>query len=203
MLFHFDFEEMNARSLRNTSTESAQASDSFVLDGLDLEILRLLVSDGRKPFNKLAEELSVSDVTIKMRIKKLSADGILKGFAPIIDYGKLGYDVTSFIELKIVPGTLNQVVDVLERIPQVVELYELHSHCDLLLKVKAKNPEDLRSVIVDRIRHTLNRKLISDDSSAVLRKYKEGSNVPVVLWGTPRPEVKAVDSDLQVKLTDR
>ena len=59
----------------------------------------------------LAKQLDASDVTIKSRVKKLTANGTLKGFAPIIDYDKLGYAVTSFLELKIVPGTLKEVVE--------------------------------------------------------------------------------------------
>jgi Lrp/AsnC family transcriptional regulator for asnA, asnC and gidA len=191
---------MPHRSLRIVNSQPVSALD--VLDEIDLEILRLLVSDGRRPFNQIAKELGVSDVTIKTRIKRLSATGILKGFAPIIDYEKLGYGVSAFIELKIVPGSLDEVLEVLERIPEVVDLYELHSHCDLLVKVKARTLDDLRTVIVDKIRYNLKRRLVSDDSSTILRTYIEGSNLSARPWGTRMPELNTVARG-KVKLTAR
>ncbi len=162
-----------------TTHTAKEAPGKIILDDLDRGILRSLVSDGRKPFTDIAKELGVSDATIHGRVSRLMAEGVVTGFVPVVDYQRLGYEVTTFIEIKIVPGTLNEVVEVIKHIPQVIEFYELHSHCDLLVKVKAKNLAELRRVIVEGIRFPLKQKVISDDAYTVLRIHKEGSTIPI------------------------
>ncbi len=170
---------MSRKHVEATTHTANLASGGIILDALDRGILRSLVSDGRKPFTDIARELGVSDATIHGRVSRLMAEGVVTGFVPVVDYQKLGYEVTTFIEIKIVPGTLNEVVEVIKHIPQVMEFFELHSHCDLLIKVKARNLAELRSVVVEKIRFALKQKLISDDAYTVLRIHKEGSTLPI------------------------
>jgi Lrp/AsnC family transcriptional regulator for asnA, asnC and gidA len=49
-------------------------------DRLDLRILRSLNRDGRKPYKTIAEELDVSDATIRKRVKRMQKEGIIKQF---------------------------------------------------------------------------------------------------------------------------
>lgn len=48
----------------------------MVLDATNLEIIRRL-RDGRKPFRRIAEELSVTENTVRTRVNRLMDEGVL------------------------------------------------------------------------------------------------------------------------------
>lgn len=68
------------------------ASDD--LDELDLGILHLLQENAREttPVD-MAEQLPVSDQTIRNRIEKLEERGVIEGYVPVIDYEKAGFPI--------------------------------------------------------------------------------------------------------------
>jgi Lrp/AsnC family transcriptional regulator for asnA, asnC and gidA len=141
------------------------------LDQLDLKILHALRNDARKPFLNLARKLKVSDATIHMRVRRLRKEGVIRGFYTDIDDRKLGYDTTAFIRVRLVPGTTDAVVRGLSTIRGIVEMHEVHSHSDLLLKVKAKSLAELRNKLVTEIGRVPN--IVSKETSVVLRVVKE------------------------------
>ncbi|WP_224447194.1 Lrp/AsnC family transcriptional regulator [Haloprofundus salilacus] len=64
------------------------------LDEIDLGILHLLQTDARKqtPVD-MAEELPVSDQTIRNRIQKLEDQGIIDKYIPVVDYERAGFPI--------------------------------------------------------------------------------------------------------------
>ena len=143
------------------------------MDELDIKILDILESNSREAFTEIAEKLNVSDATVHIRVKRLVDEGVIKKFTVALDYQKLGYPVTAFIEIKLGPGSIDRVMDILKRLNGVVDIYELHSHCDVLIKVKATDLNSLRNTVVEGIRGTLTEELISDDVYTVLRVVRE------------------------------
>ncbi len=145
---------------------------SLTMDELDLQILRSLREDARIPYLKLASSLGVSDVTVHSRVRKMVEDGTITGFTTAIDYGKLGYTITAFLEINVKPGTADEVIDRLTKIEGVVEAHEIHGHCDILLKVKVRSLEELRDKIVNEIRKT--KDLVRSEAYTVLKVVREG-----------------------------
>lgn len=156
-------------------------------DALDATILEILRRDGRASFTEIGEKLKVSDVTVHLRIKRLLEKGIIKNISANLDYGKLEYPVLAFVELKVTPGTIGRVAETIRELEGVVEIYELHSHCDLMVKVRAKDLDDLRNKVVLGMRTKLRRDLISDDVHPVLRIVREGGDVSIPLGGSLSP----------------
>ncbi len=150
-------------------------------DGIDSAILEILRRDGRASFTDIANKLKVSDVTVHLRIKKLVERGIIKNFSANLDYSKLDFPIIAFIELKIAPGTISKVTESIIGLEGLLEVYELHSHCDLMLKVRARDLNDLRDKVVFGIRSRLKQELLSDDVHPVLRSVKEGGDISIPL----------------------
>ncbi len=160
-------------------------------DDVDSAILEILRRDGRASFTDIANQLKVSDVTVHLRIKKLLERGIIKNFSANLDYSKLDYPVIAFVELKIAPGTIAKVTESILGLEGVIEVYELHSHCDLILKVRARDLNDLRNKVVIGIRTKLRQDLLSDDVHPVLKIVKEGGDISIPLT-RDLPPVSAV-----------
>lgn len=120
------------------------------MDLLDLKILLKLSENSRKSFAQIARELGVGESTVYLRVKKLFDQGVLKGFTVDVDYNMLGFGAEVFIELKPIPRSVKYVVNELIKIPNVLELYEVSGNYSLLVKVIARNNEEL-SAVIDKI----------------------------------------------------
>ena len=60
------------------------------LDDLDRKILALLQRDGRRSFAEIGREVGLSTPSIKRRVDRLEAAGVIRGYAAVVDAGKLG-----------------------------------------------------------------------------------------------------------------
>ena len=73
----------------------------YPLDKLDREILRKLLEDSRKSYQEIARELIVSGGTIHVRTGKMKEAGVIKGSQLVIDYQRLGLEVTAFVGINL------------------------------------------------------------------------------------------------------
>src|SRR4051812_50215072 len=49
-----------------------------MLDQLDHRIVEALVQDGRRPFVRIAADLGVSEASVRQRVARLTADGVMQ-----------------------------------------------------------------------------------------------------------------------------
>src|SRR5436189_5173468 len=70
------------------------------LDDLDLQILTLLLHDGRAPASQLAEQVGLSRPAVADRIDKLERQGVIRGTTVVVDHEVLGRRVTAFVNAR-------------------------------------------------------------------------------------------------------
>lgn len=118
------------------------------LDSLDEKILKLIVENARIPFLEVARECGVSGAAIHQRVQRLINLGIIKGSEFVVNAEKIGYETCAYIGIFLTsPSSFRNVVEGLEKIPEVVECYYTTGQYDLLIKVYAKNNKDLLRII--------------------------------------------------------
>jgi Lrp/AsnC family transcriptional regulator for asnA, asnC and gidA len=117
------------------------------LDILDMNIIKCLTEDGRSTYRSIANEAGVSEATIKNRIDRLIAEGVIKKFTIMLDYHKLGRAIKSFIGLKVQPAKLQSIVDHMKEHPDVHVLYRTSGDVDLLFEVIFEKMEDLNTFL--------------------------------------------------------
>jgi Lrp/AsnC family transcriptional regulator for asnA, asnC and gidA len=115
------------------------------LDGIDKQILGMLLDDSRIPLSHISQEVGISSPAIRERMRKLEQEGIIKGFSTIVDYKKLGLGLTAFIGLNMDESKCCQedVFFELEKIPRVLEAHFTNGEEDILVKVVTENTETL------------------------------------------------------------
>jgi DNA-binding Lrp family transcriptional regulator len=118
-----------------------------LLDDLDVAILRRLNQDARKSFRDIARELEVSISTVSNRVKRLESEGIILGYAPILDEKKLGYDVLAVIGVRISKGKLLEVQRKIAREDKVVEVYDVTGEYDSVIIARFRNTKELDAFI--------------------------------------------------------
>ena len=125
-----------------------------VLDSLDRHILKLISQDARIPFLEVARACNVSGAAIHQRVAKLSNLGIIKGSQFIIDPEKIGYETCAYMGLFLKePGNFDHVVEELKKIPEVVECHYTTGSYTMLIKLYAKDNEQLMELLNDKLQN--------------------------------------------------
>ena len=126
------------------------------LDKLDVKLLKMLSENARKPYLEIARETGVSGAAIHQRMAKLQSLGIVKGTETLIDPASIGYETTAYLGVFLRdPSRFDEILAKLQQIPEIVECHLITGQYDLLLKVYARNNEDLLNFIHTKI-FTLN-----------------------------------------------
>jgi Lrp/AsnC family transcriptional regulator for asnA, asnC and gidA len=120
---------------------------STLLDDLDLRILRLLNADARKSFREIAKAVDASLSTVSNRVRKLEEEDIIMGYAPILNEGRLGYDVLAVVGVKIHKGKLLAVQRRIAKDDRVTHVYDVTGEWDSIVVVRLKNTRELDAFI--------------------------------------------------------
>jgi Lrp/AsnC family transcriptional regulator for asnA, asnC and gidA len=146
-----------------------------LLDETNLKIIDMLTRDASRPFVEIAKELEISDATVHMRVRRLLAAGIIRKFTIATDSRMLGYGHLAFMGINMKEGSADEVTDELSRLDEVLEIHEIHGRFDLLLKVRARNLEEMRDIVVNKVRRL--PRITDAELMAVLTTKKEEQSV--------------------------
>jgi Lrp/AsnC family transcriptional regulator, regulator for asnA, asnC and gidA len=147
------------------------------LDAIDFRIIDLLSKDSSTTFVDIAKHIGVSDATIHIRVRRLREAGVIGNFTISVDNKRLGYGHLVFMGVNVGPGFAEEVTNSLSSIDEILEIHEMHNRFDLLLKIRAKNLDELREIVVNKIRslpHILEAELLT-----ILKTRKEEQIVPI------------------------
>lgn len=122
------------------------------IDNLDRKILDLLQLDGRMAYTEIAKKLTISHGTVHQRMARLEELGIIKGTSIIIDYQKIGYDVTTLLGIHLKSAKDQaKVIDRLKAMKEVVEVYYTTGVFALIIKVHNRNIKDFHHFLSDKL----------------------------------------------------
>lgn len=119
-----------------------------MIDHLDDKIIEILKKDSRRPFVEIANELEVSEGTIRSRVKKLLEEGIIQAFT-IKTSSK---NVKALVEVKIdVNVNTSDIADQIASFDGVSEVYEVTGEEDIVAIIDVTSSPQLNEII-ERIR---------------------------------------------------
>jgi Lrp/AsnC family transcriptional regulator, regulator for asnA, asnC and gidA len=150
---------------------------SDLLDEVNLRIIDILNRDASRPFVEIAKELEISDATVHMRVRRLMAAGIIRKFTIATDSQLLGYDHIAFMGINIKEGSTDEVTASLSQFDEILELHEMYGQFDLLLKIRSKSLEEMRDIVVNKIRRI--PQITDGELMTVLKTIKEEQMVPL------------------------
>jgi Lrp/AsnC family transcriptional regulator, regulator for asnA, asnC and gidA len=148
-----------------------QISNDDLLDDVNLRIIDILGRDSSTPFVEIAKQIGISDATVHIRVRRLIAAGIISKFTISVNNNLLGYDHLAFMGINVEPGSAEEVTVNLTNIDEVLEIHEMHGRFDLLLKIRAKDLNQMREIVVNKIRKLPN--IIETELMTVLKSRKE------------------------------
>ncbi|WP_248518053.1 HTH-type transcriptional regulator Lrp [Salinarchaeum laminariae] len=116
-------------------------------ENLDAKLVNELLGDGRASLRSLAEELDVSVTTVSNHLGDLEDGGVVRGYTPIVDYSKMGFDVTAILQLKVEGDALPEITDRLDGEKQMVSVYEVTGNYDIIAVGKFNDTDDMNAQI--------------------------------------------------------
>ncbi len=113
-------------------------SEKISLDAADRRILNLLQRDASLSLAQLSEEVGLSPTPCWKRVKRMEAEGVIRGRVTLLSREAIGLGVTAFVSIRAGAhdeSWLKQFDEGVSAIPEVVEMYRMAGEVDYLLKV--------------------------------------------------------------------
>jgi Lrp/AsnC family transcriptional regulator, regulator for asnA, asnC and gidA len=127
-------------------------SENLEIDNTDLKILSILLEDAQMPYTEIAKKIFVSGGTVHVRMKKMEQMGIVKGSQLIVDFSKLGYDITAFLGIYLEKSSLyNEVAGKLKEIKEIVNIHYTTGSWSIFVRIHCKDTKHLREVLSEKI----------------------------------------------------
>jgi DNA-binding Lrp family transcriptional regulator len=142
-----------------------------ILDEIDKIIIHTLRQDCFTPFVKIASKLRVTEGTIRHRVKKLMKSGIIKRFTVDTDPTLLGFGTLTFVIISVSPGLVREAAKEIAKIPFVLEVHEVHTYGDLLLKIRSTDLSDTAKILSEQVKKV--RGVVSSQVIPVLNVWKD------------------------------
>ena len=122
------------------------------IDKLDRKNLGILSLNARIPFKDVAAECGVSRAAIHQRVQHLIENGVIVGSGFHVNPKSLGYTTCTYVGLNLERGSMyREVVERISSIPEVIECHFTTGSYTMLVKLFAKDNEQLMDLLNNKI----------------------------------------------------
>jgi Lrp/AsnC family transcriptional regulator for asnA, asnC and gidA len=122
------------------------------MDETDKKILNVLSENSRTSISSISKKTGIPNSTISNRIHKLEKNNVIEQYTTILNPEKIGVNVTALIIIQTETEKHEHVEIELPKLEQVSQVYSISGEYDILIKVWAKNLEELNEIINSQIR---------------------------------------------------
>src|ERR1700757_5151763 len=127
------------------------AGHMAALDETDRQIVEALRADGRMSMRALADLIHISRASAYARVARLEREGVITGYAAIIDPVRAGYALSAYVYLDIAQRSWKSVRGQLLTMPEVDHVALTSGAHDILLRVRVRDAASLRDVVLTRL----------------------------------------------------
>lgn len=155
-------------------------SSRFQLDNKDRDIISILQREGRVSFAELGRRIELSAPAVHARVRRLEEQGLIRGYAALLDRERAGNDILCFINISLRHHQREEDEQFREEVlamPEVLECHHVTGEFDYLLKVIVPNRRALETFLMDRL--TALPQLDKVHTNLVLREVKNDTAIPL------------------------
>ena len=118
------------------------------MEDIDRKIVSLLARNGRMSFTELARQAGLSVSAVHQRVRRLEQDGVIKGYAAVLNPEDVGLPLTAFVSVK--PFDAAAPDDLPQRLEHLTAIEACHSVAgdeNYILKVRVPSPAALEELL--------------------------------------------------------
>jgi len=146
-----------------------------MMDEKDERILELLQQDGRMTNVDLARAVELTPSAMLERVRKLEERGLIKGYMALVDPHALELGLLAFIFMRVDDEyeleQSERTAEGLSALPCVMEVHHLAGEDCFLIKVRARDTDDLYRILKEEFGQFKN--IRSKRTTIVLKTVKE------------------------------
>lgn len=121
---------------------------------MDRSIIAALARDGRQSMADLAAAVGLSKTPVQARVRRLEAEGIIRGYSALIDRERIGEGHVAFVQVTL-NDTRSAALDAFNRaalaVPEIEQCHMIAGAFDYLLKVRTRDIVAYRRILGERI----------------------------------------------------
>ena len=117
------------------------------LDALDQKIVRLLIENARISYSDIGQQIGISRVAVKARIRALEQRGVIEEYTTIINPQKISGAVSCYFEIETLPETLARVTEILNQNETITQIYRVTGKNKLHVHAVAAGSEEMETLI--------------------------------------------------------
>ena len=117
------------------------------LDATDAQILGALDSDARLSMSTLARLVGMSAPSVSERVRRLEADGVIRGFTVDVDTRAIGFQIRAMVRIRPLPGKLHLVERLIQERPEFVECDKITGDDPFLARLVVHTIEQMDDVL--------------------------------------------------------
>jgi Transcriptional regulators len=152
----------------------------MALDRIDIKILNELQQNASLTNVELAARVNLSPSPCLARVRNLEKIGVIDRRIAVLDASVLGLGLTAFIQVRLerqVQNSLENFTRAIDRIGQVMECYLMTGESDYMLRVVARDIEELEDIIVNKLSRIPG--VSSIKSNLALKKISHKTVLPI------------------------
>ena len=117
------------------------------LDETDQKIVRLLIENARMSYSDIGQQVGISRVAVKSRIKALEEKGVIEEYTAIINPQKISGAVSCYFEIELSPEHFEAAVNILRENPIITQIYRVTGRCRLHVHAVASSNEEMDNLL--------------------------------------------------------
>ncbi len=112
-------------------------------DDISAKVLEEYLRDSRQSIREVARKIGVSSGTVASRLREMEDAGVIRRYAAVLDYEKLGYELTAITEVTISDGRMIEVGEAIAKMSQATGVYNVTGDSDIMVVGKFRNRREL------------------------------------------------------------
>ena len=117
-------------------------------DATDRMLAALLVADGRQTLKSLAKATGLSVSAVQARVRRLEADGVIRGYTALVDPEAVGLPLAAFISLTpLDPSSEYEIPDMVAHLTEIESCHSVAGDASFILFVRVATPTALEALI--------------------------------------------------------
>ena len=110
-----------------------------MIDETSRKVLAEYLQDSRQSFREVARKIGISSGTVASRIKEMEEKGVSKKYTTLLNYEKLGFELTAVTEITVSEGMMIEVGNEISKIDHTVGVYNVTGDSDILVIAKFRS----------------------------------------------------------------
>jgi len=150
----------------------------ITVDTLDHAALSRLMMDGRVSWSDLGEDLGLAATSAAERVRKLEREGVITGYAALVDPAVVGADLTAFVAVTLEDASARAAfLEAASGLDEIAEIHHVAGDYDYLLKVRVAGTRGLEILVSEGLKSLPG--VARTRTTVVLSTVKESVIVPL------------------------